>query len=326
MITSSQVIEYGLSFLLSFSIAFVISPKILDILRKFKLGQEIRQEGPQAHLSKAGTPTMGGLVFIIAITLSALILNYKNIFVVFIFLAYLFLFAILGFADDYVKVINKRNLGLTSRQKLIIQLLFSIILSYISLAKSSFNTELIVPFTSFKLDAGLLYIPLTSLVIVATTNSVNLTDGLDGLASSVTSIVMLGFAMIAINLNYITIAMLALATSGACLGFLRINSYPAKSFMGDTGSMALGGAVSAIAISMNMHLIIAIIGIIYVIESLSVIIQVYSFKKYGKRIFKMSPFHHHLELSGYKEVQVVKIFCIVTCVSSIIGIISAAFI
>lgn len=326
MITDSQIIEYILSFLFSFSIAFVISPKILDMLRKFKLGQEIRQEGPKEHLSKAGTPTMGGIVFIIAISLSALILNRSNIYMVLIFLAYLLLFALLGFADDYVKVINKRNLGLTSRQKLVIQIIFSVIVSYLSLVNSSLNTQLVLPFTSYKLDAGIFYIPLTALVIVATTNSVNLTDGLDGLASSVTSIVMLGFAIIAINLSYITIAMLSLATCGACLGFLRINKYPAKAFMGDTGSMALGAIVSFIAISMNMHFIIVIIGIIYVIESLSVIIQVYYYKKYGKRIFKMSPFHHHLELSGYKEVQVVKIFCIITAIFSVIAIISTAFI
>ncbi|MGP1488734.1 phospho-N-acetylmuramoyl-pentapeptide-transferase [Peptoanaerobacter stomatis] len=326
MLPTSQIIEYILSFLFAFAIAFVISPKILDMLKKLKLGQEIRQEGPQSHLSKAGTPTMGGIVFIIAIVISSLVLNRNNIFDVLVFLAYLLLFAIIGFTDDYVKIVNKRNLGLTEKQKLLVQLVFAIILSYISLVKSSYNTDLVVPFTSFKLHTGFLYIPLTSLVIIATTNSVNLTDGLDGLASSVTSIVMLAFAIIAINLNYITTAMISLSVAGACLGFLRINAHPAKSFMGDTGSMALGGAVSAIAIAMNMHLIIIIIGIIYVIESLSVIIQVYSFKHYGKRVFKMSPFHHHMELSGYKEVQVVKIFCIITCIASIIGIISTAFI
>lgn len=322
----NQILEYALSFLLAFSIAFVISPKILVMLRKLKFGQEIRQEGPQAHLSKAGTPTMGGVVFIISIILSTIILNHKSIQDSLIFLLYIILFALVGFADDYVKVVNKRNLGLTERQKLLIQFIFAFILAYISLAKSGFNTNLVIPFTTYKLNAGILYMPLTALVIVATTNSVNLTDGLDGLASSVTSIVMLGFALIALNLNYISGAMFAFAVSGACLGFLRINAYPAKCFMGDTGSMALGGAVSAIAIYMNMHFIIIIIGLIYVIESLSVIIQVYSYKKYKKRVFKMSPYHHHLELSGYKEVQVVKIFCIVTCIMTAIGVLSTAFI
>lgn len=326
MLPKNQIIEYSLSFLIAFSIAFVISPQILSMLKKFKLGQEIRQEGPQAHLSKAGTPTMGGIVFLISITLSSLLLGYRNIKDVLIFLLYIYMFAIIGFADDYVKVVNKRNLGLTEKQKLILQFIFAMILSYISLIRSNFNTDLVIPFTSYKIYTGFLYLPLTSIVIVATTNSVNLTDGLDGLASSVTTIVMFSFALIAINLNYITVAICAFIVSGACIGFLRINSYPAKCFMGDTGSMALGGAVSAVAIFMNMHLIIIIIGLIYVIESLSVIIQVYSFKRYKKRVFKMSPYHHHLELSGYNEVQVVKIFCIVTLISSIIGIFSTAFI
>jgi len=296
------------------------------MLRKLNFGQEIRQEGPQSHLSKAGTPTMGGVVFIIAIIASTLILNFRTFSKVYLFLLYLLLFALVGFMDDYVKVINKRNLGLTSKQKLLVQIVFALILTLLSLKNSAWDTNIILPFTSYRIKLGMFYIPFTVLTIVATTNSVNLTDGLDGLASSVTSIAMLALGIIAMNMSFISESMFAFAVTGGCLGFLRINAYPATRFMGDTGSMALGGAVSAIAIAMNMHLIIIIIGIIYVIESLSVIIQVYSFKHYGKRVFKMSPFHHHMELSGYKEVQVVKIFCIITCIASIIGIISTAFI
>ena len=323
---NNQLLEYFLSFSLSFAVAFVIAPKVLNFLKKMHFGQEIRQEGPQAHLSKAGTPTMGGFVFIIAIIFSTLVLNHRAISKTFVFLLYMILFAIVGFIDDYVKVVNKRNLGLTEKQKLLIQIVFSAILSYLSLVKSGYNTDLIIPFTSFKLHTGVFYIPLTVITIVATTNSVNLTDGLDGLASSVTSIAMFALAVIAINFSYISEAMFALAVTGACLGFLRINAYPAKSFMGDTGSMALGGVVSAVAISMNMHFIILFVGIIYVVESFSVIIQVFSFKKFGKRVFKMSPFHHHMELSGYKETKVVKIFCVVTAISSAIGILATSFV
>ena len=321
-----QLFEYFLSFLLAFSIAFVISPRVLNMLRKLHFGQEIREEGPQSHLSKAGTPTMGGVIFIIAITASTLILNFRAFSRSYLFLLYLLLFAIVGFMDDYVKVINKRNLGLTGKQKLLVQILFALILTFLTLKNSSGDTNLIVPFTSYRIKLGMYYIPFTVLTIVATTNSVNLTDGLDGLASSVTSIAMLSLGIIAMNRSFISEAMFACAVTGGCLGFLRINSYPAKSFMGDTGSMALGGAVCAVAISMNMHLIIIMVGLIYLIESLSVIIQVTAYKRFKKRVFKMSPFHHHLELSGYKETKVVGIFCIVTAIMSVISILSTQFI
>lgn len=321
-----QLFEYFLSFLLAFSIAFVISPRILMMLSKLNFGQEIREEGPQSHLSKAGTPTMGGVIFIIAIVASTLILNFRAFSRVYLFLLYLLLFALVGFMDDYVKVINKRNLGLTGKQKLLVQIVFALILTLLSLKNSAWDTNLIVPFTSYRLKLGMLYIPFTVLTIVATTNSVNLTDGLDGLASSVTSIVMLALGIIAMNRSFISESMFAFAVTGGCLGFLRINAYPAKSFMGDTGSMALGGAVCAVAISMNMHLIIILVGLVYLIESLSVIIQVIAYKRFKKRVFKMSPFHHHLELSGYKETKVVGIFCIVTAIMSIISILSTQFI
>ena len=321
-----QLFEYFLSFLLAFSIAFVISPKILVMLRKLNFGQEIRQEGPQSHLSKAGTPTMGGVVFIIAIIASTLILNFRAFSKVYLFLLYLLLFALVGFMDDYVKVINKRNLGLTSKQKLLVQIVFALILTLLSLKNSAWDTNIIVPFTSYRIKLGMFYIPFTVLTIVATTNSVNLTDGLDGLASSVTSITMLALGIIAMNMSFISESMFAFAVTGGCLGFLRINAYPAKSFMGDTGSMALGAAVCAVAISMNIHLIIILVGLVYLIESLSVIIQVIAYKRFKKRVFKMSPFHHHLELSGYKETKVVGIFCIVTAIMSIISILSTQFI
>ena len=244
-----QLFEYFLSFLLAFSIAFVISPRILIMLRKLNFGQEIRQEGPQSHLSKAGTPTMGGVVFIIAIIASTLILNFRAFSKVYLFLLYLLLFALVGFMDDYVKVINKRNLGLTSKQKLLVQIVFALILSVLTLKNSAWDTNIIVPFTSYRIKLGMFYIPFTVLTIVATTNSVNLTDGLDGLASSVTSIAMLALGIIAMNMSFISESMFAFAVTGGCLGFLRINAYPAKSFMGDTGSLFLGFTLSVV--SMN---------------------------------------------------------------------------
>lgn len=319
-------LEYFFAFLLSYAIAFVLSPRVLAILKSHKLKQEERLEGPESHKAKSGTPTMGGLIFITSTIIATLIFARADIGLAVYYLLFMVLFGIIGFADDYVKVVNKRNLGLTEKQKLVVQIIFALILGYLSLVINKGNTDLVVPFTSFKIHTGFLYIPLTALVIVATTNSVNLTDGVDGLASSVTAIVMFAFAMIAINFYYVSLTYFCLAVCGGCLGFLRINAYKAKCFMGDTGSMALGGAVSAAAIAMNMHFIIIIIGIIYVIEALSVIIQVYSFKKFGKRVFKMSPFHHHLELSGYNEIKVVKTFCVVTLVFSLVGILSVMFI
>lgn len=318
--------EYFLSFLLSFSIAFVVAPRALKILQNLKLRQEEREEGPDSHKTKSGTPTMGGVVFILSSAITILIFCKDDLLSAFYYLSFLLSFALVGFADDYVKVANKRNLGLTGKQKLALQIAIGLILGYISLVRNGGNTELILPFTSLRLKTGFLYIPVTALVAVATTNSVNLTDGLDGLAASVTSIVMLTFAMIAANYYYISLVYFAFAVCGGCLGFLRINAYKAKCFMGDTGSMALGGAVSAAAIAMNMHFIIIIVGIIYVIESLSVIIQVFSYRKFGKRVFRMSPIHHHFELSGYSEVKIVKIFCLVTAVFCLIGMFSVMFI
>lgn len=322
----NNILDYFLIFLLAFSVSFILAPLFLKILINLNFGQQVREEGPQSHLKKSGTPTMGGIIFILSSIISLIIVVRPLNFNIILMIIFMLSFGFIGFMDDYVKVINKRNLGLTEKQKLILQIILGIILSLLTLKVNKFDTNLFLPFTSHKLNIGLLYIPLTTITIIATVNSVNLTDGLDGLATSVTSIVMLTLGCIAFNYSFFSIANYSFAVAGACLGFLRINKYPAKAFMGDTGSMALGGAVCTTAILMNMHFIIIFIGFIYVIESLSVIIQVYFFKKYKKRIFKMSPFHHHLELCGYSEVKIVILFCLVTCIFAVISIFATSFV
>ena len=215
----------------------------------------------------------------------------------------------------------KRSLGLRAYQKIALQFLFALILAIYQKNNSPMGTELIVPFfRDASLDLGILYVPFLVFVIIGITNSVNLTDGLDGLASSITFVVAIFFTFISIYSGYGHLAIFMAAVSGGCVGFLRINKFPAKVFMGDTGSMALGGAVAAAAVILNLSLIVPIVGFIYFAESLSVIIQVFSFKVFKKRVFKMSPIHHHFELSGWKETKVVKVFYTITIVLCIIGI------
>ncbi|MCT4563789.1 MAG: phospho-N-acetylmuramoyl-pentapeptide-transferase [Maledivibacter sp.] len=304
---------------ISFILTLILGIIIIPFLRRLKVGQSIRAEGPQSHLSKSGTPTMGGLIMIAAILITTLTsgkLN-KDLYIV---LFSTIGFGLIGFIDDFIKVVLKRNLGLKAYQKLIGQITIAVIIAIYQSKVSIYGTRVLIPFINNYIDLGFLYIPFIAFVVVATTNSVNLTDGLDGLASGVTLIVSSFFSLVALNLGYPTIAGFSAALTGACLGFLRFNAYPAKVFMGDTGSMALGGAIASVAILMNMTLFIPIVGGIYFAEALSVIIQVISFKTTGKRIFKMSPLHHHFELSGWKETKIVVVFWSVTLVLCIIGL------
>jgi phospho-N-acetylmuramoyl-pentapeptide-transferase len=264
---------------------------------------------------------MGGLIMIVAICITTLTSGTVNRDLYVILFATIS-FGLIGFIDDFIKVVLKRNLGLKAYQKLIGQIIVAVLIALYQSSISQYGTKILIPFMNEYLDLGILYIPFIVTVMVATANSVNLTDGLDGLAAGVTLIVSSFFSLVAMNWGYPSIAVFCGALTGACLGFLRFNAYPAKVFMGDTGSMALGGAVAAIAILMNLTLLIPIVGGIYFAEALSVILQVTSFKLTGKRIFKMSPLHHHFELTGWKETKVVVVFWSVTLLLCIVGLFS----
>lgn len=307
---------------ISFIITLILGPIMIPLLKRLKIGQSIREEGPKTHFKKTGTPTMGGIIIFIALIITVLTSGMLNKDMYVLILA-TFAFGLIGFVDDYIKVVKKRNLGLNAYQKLVGQILVATLLAVYQSSTSVLGTKLIVPFLENQyIDLGILYIPFIAFVVVGTVNSVNLTDGLDGLASGVTLIVLSFFGIIALAWGMASISIFSTALAGACLGFLIHNAHPAKVFMGDTGSLALGGAVSAIAILLNIPLIIPIVGGIYFIEALSVIIQVTSFKLTGKRVFLMSPLHHHYEQKGWKETKIVAFFWIFTVIFCLIGIYS----
>ena len=307
---------------IAFFITLILGPITIPLLKRLNIGQSIREEGPKSHLQKSGTPTMGGIIIFIALVITVFssgVLT-KDMYVL---LLSTFGFGFIGFIDDYIKVVKRRNLGLKAYEKLIGQIILAIILAIYQSNTSVLGTKVIVPFLKYQyLDLGIFYVPFIAFVVVGTVNSVNLTDGLDGLASGVTLIITGFFSLLAMSWGYNSLAIFASAITGACLGFLRYNTHPAQVFMGDTGSLALGGGVATIAILMNVALIIPIVGGIYFAESLSVIIQVISFKTRGKRVFKMSPLHHHFELSGWAETKVVTVFWIVTVILCLIGILA----
>ncbi|NFG23339.1 phospho-N-acetylmuramoyl-pentapeptide-transferase [Clostridium botulinum] len=306
--------------LMGFAFSMVLGPIFIPMLHKLKFGQNIRKDGPQSHLKKSGTPTMGGLIFFISVTVTMLIIGYKPTDEGMVVLYSLIAFGIIGFLDDILKIIHRDNLGLRAYQKMILLLLFSIALAYYGY--TNIGTDIIIPFMNSKLNLGILYIPLVVVYYAATTNAVNLTDGIDGLASSVTVIVLTFFAIVGFKTGHYQVGVFSIALAGALLGFLRYNAFPAKIFMGDTGSLALGGAIATIALILKMPLFIIIVGGIYVVETLSVIIQVTSFKTTGKRVFKMAPIHHHFEQCGWSEVKLVTVFSIITLILCIIGFIA----
>ncbi len=308
---SSLISVMGLSLVM----ALIAGPVIIPFLQRLKIGQSIREEGPQSHMKKAGTPTMGGLIICFGL-LASLVYIKKLDLNGYTVLVSFFGFGLIGFIDDYIKVVLKRNLGLRAYQKIIGQLIVSIVVAFMVYQNGS---EILVPFTNHSLDLGWLYVPFLIFVIVGTTNSVNLTDGLDGLAGGITTFVFGFFTLAAFALGYGSVALVGAGLVGACIGFLRYNINPAKVFMGDTGSLALGGAVVAMAIVTKLTLFIPIVGLIYFIEALSVIIQVVSFKIRGKRVFKMAPIHHHFELCGWKETKVVKVFWLITAIMCLVG-------
>lgn len=308
------------SVLIALIVTLILSPVMIPLLTKFKFGQSIREEGPKSHLKKAGTPTMGGIIFILATVITMVIILRDVKPEAMIALISLVGFGIIGVIDDSLKIIHKHNEGLKSYQKMILLVALAIFLGYYS--SQRMGTDIIIPFINRTIDLGPFFIPFIVFYFAATTNAVNLTDGLDGLASSVSLLVMTFFALVSFGMGYYNLAIFCGVVAGALLGFLRYNSYPAQIFMGDTGSLALGGAIAAVAMVLKLEILILIVGGIYVLEVLSVIIQVISFKLTGKRVFKMSPIHHHFELSGWHESKIVAVFSIITVVLCLIGFLS----
>ncbi|MBR1693635.1 MAG: phospho-N-acetylmuramoyl-pentapeptide-transferase [Lachnospiraceae bacterium] len=307
--------------LIAFAISAALGPIMIPFLRRIKAGQTVRDEGPQSHLKKTGTPTMGGIIILASLTITTLLYmkRYPKV------LPILFLtlgFALIGFIDDYIKVVLKRSMGLRAWQKMAGQLVITAIFAYY-LVQSGVSLAMKIPFLPDKyLDLGIWNVPFLFIVVLGTVNGTNFTDGLDGLATSVTILVATYFTVIAVGTGS-GIEPITCAAVGALLGFLLFNVHPASVFMGDTGSLALGGFVVGCAYMMNMPLFILIVGFVYLMEVLSVMLQVSYFKLTGgKRIFKMAPIHHHFELCGWKETKVVAVFAIVTAILCLIGLLA----
>ncbi|MDW0115819.1 phospho-N-acetylmuramoyl-pentapeptide-transferase [Sporosarcina thermotolerans] len=307
----------------SFILTALIGTAIIPLLRRLKFGQSIREEGPAAHKKKAGTPTMGGLIFLSSIIITMLVLSYiyeevltTQTIVLMIVLAG---FGVIGFLDDFIIVVMKRNLGLTSIQKLIGQIVIAV-LAYFLLRMGPFETTVLIPFTNITIDLGIIYVAFLIFWLVGFSNAVNLSDGLDGLVAGTSTVAFAAFGVYGLIYEQHDIAMFAFVVAGAMLGFLLFNMKPAKVFMGDTGSLALGGVLAMLSILVKQELLLLVIGIVYVIETLSVMIQVTSFKLTGKRVFKMSPIHHHFELSGWSEWKIVIVFWGIAFLASILPI------
>lgn len=314
--------ELTLTAIIAFVLVMAMGPIVVPFLHKFKFGQTIRDDGPQSHLKKNGTPTMGGVMMIIAILITVF-LRVEISTEILMALLCMFGFGMVGFIDDFIKIKMKRSLGLTAIQKIVLQVALALIISIYKFKIIGNGVQFVVPFAQVGINIGLFYIPVLLVVILGTVNAVNLTDGLDGLSSGITAIVSSFFVLFAFVVAENTgISQMAAATLGACIGFMWFNVNPARVFMGDTGSMALGGAVTAFAIFTNSVLIIPIVGGIYFAEALSVIIQVLYYKKTKKRIFKMAPLHHHYEQCGWPETKVVFIFWIVSIILAWIGIVA----
>ena len=307
-----------IALIVSFILTGVLMPLLIPLLHRLKFGQTIREIGPKWHEKKNGTPTMGGICFLLVSSIVSFVVCSSPALKLSIGAA--FLFGLIGFADDFIKIYFKRNLGLTEIQKLISQTLVSVVFLVLAVRLGYVSTEIAIPFTKISIDLSWFYVIFMTVFLIGFTNAVNLTDGLDGLAASVTAVVTLFFTVSSILVKNYDVSYFSAAVTGSLLGFLIYNYHPAKVFMGDTGSLFLGGVVSVLAILLKLELILIIVGIIYVIEAFSVIIQVAYFKKTKKRIFLMAPIHHHFEMKGLKEVQIVYIFCLVTLVCSAISI------
>ena len=324
------------SAVVGFGLTALIGIWFIPFLRKVHYGQTINDIGPTWHKNKQGTPTMGGIMFIIGVVIAVAagvgILNAQTGVLsnpsytvqntrLIAGLVMALCFGFMGFIDDYIKVVKKRNLGLTAKQKLVMQFLIAILYLLTLYLAGDRSTMLWFPIIGY-LDFGVFYYPLMVLFIVFIVNAVNLTDGIDGLAASVTFVAAIGFMLITMIMGFAGMGIMATALAGACIGFLVWNFYPAKVFMGDTGSMFLGGMVVALAFGVGLPVILVLVGILYIIEALSVVIQVTSFKLTGKRVFKMSPIHHHFEMSGYSEVKIVALFSLITLIGCALAVLA----
>ena len=311
--------EYGIAFALALISTLVLGKIGIPLLQRLKAQQSIREEGPQAHLAKAGTPTMGGLFMMLALVLTICIVPPYSVtlwMLLFLTLGH----GLLGFSDDFIKAVKRRNLGLTAKQKLAGQVVLAVLFCYISTTYAALPTTLWIPLVDITVDLGFSYYILALLIIIGTTNAVNLTDGLDGLATGISAIAGAAYAVVGLLVGSLSVTFFGIIVSGVCLGFLYFNANPAKVFMGDTGSLALGGAFAGMAIATKTEILLVIIGFVFVVEAVSVMLQVASFKTRGVRIFRMSPIHHHFELGGWSERKVVYVFWAVSLVTSLLGI------
>jgi phospho-N-acetylmuramoyl-pentapeptide-transferase len=299
-------------------ICIFLSPKFIAFLRAREFGQHIREDGPQGHLQKAGTPTMGGLLIFLSVSVPFLILTNYDWPVLGVFFTAIAC-AALGFADDYTKLVKRRSLGLRARTKLIATIAISIGLWYIAHEKAHLPSVLFLRFVDYHIDVGPLYPVVIYLVLAGTTSGVNLTDGLDGLAAGCAAIVLLAYIGITFISGQFELAMLAGCLVGACIGFLWFNAFPATIFMGDTGSLGLGGAIAGLAVMTKTEVLLILLGGIFVIEALSVVIQVISFQAFRKRVFLMAPIHHHFELKAWSETKIILRFWIVASICAAIG-------
>ena len=304
---------------IAFAISVCLCPIMIPFLKKLKFGQFVRDDGPESHLKKSGTPTMGGLIILCSIVITSLLYMKTNpqiLPVLFVTLG----FGLVGFLDDYIKVVMKRSMGLHAWQKMIGKFIIVALFAYYLANYTDLGTSVLIPFTGgMEWNMGFWFYPFLFVVLLGTVNGTNFTDGLDGLLSSITVLTATFFTVVAIG-TASGLEPITCAAVGSLLGFLVYNVYPAKVFMGDTGSLALGGLIGATAVLLKMPIYIVIVGCVYLVEVLSVIIQVTYFKKTGKRVFKMAPIHHHFELSGWPETKVVAIFSIITAILCLIGL------
>lgn len=311
----------------AFVLTAILGKIIIPILKKLKIGQSERLDGPRAHLKKQGTPTMGGIMMIISIIIFTLVYclidrNLENIVPIIAVALASVGFGLIGFIDDFKKVVLKNTDGISPKLKMLGLLIISVIYTMFLVKYEEIGTEIIIPFINYNLSLPILiYIPFTILVMLSATNAVNLTDGVDGLAGSVCAIMVTAISIIAVKLGYESISIFGSIVVGCCAGFLIYNFYKAKVMMGDTGSLLLGGVIASMTIYMKLPLILLIVAIIPILETLSDIMQVMYFRKTGKRLFKMAPLHHHFELSGWRENKVVVVFSGITLIASIIAVI-----
>lgn len=303
---------------LSFIVAILIGPVVINMLRRLRFGQYIRDDGPARHLTKAGTPTMGGVILIIALAVSSIFFAGRSIYAM-TALVVTIGYGLIGFVDDFLKVVLKRPLGLKARYKLGGQILLAVFLAAFAVHFLDRGTVVQLPFFDKALNFGHFYFLFVLLVLVSSSNAVNLTDGLDGLAAGISLFSAAAYVFIAIYLQQLDMAIFAAALAGACLGFLVFNFHPARIFMGDTGSLALGGGIASLAVLTATELSFLIIGGVFVVETLSVILQVLSFRLRGKRLLKMAPLHHHFELTGWSEAKIVYFFWAAGAVFAALG-------